>query len=299
MTGRTGLVALVGRPNVGKSTLLNALVGRKLSIVSPKPQTTRHRVVGVMNRDPDQVVFVDTPGQAETHGQALNRALDRAAHGAMQDVDLVLWLVEALRWTDADEQVRRRLQSASCPVGLVLTKIDRIKDKKRLLPELAALGKRLDPAFVVPVSSTRRSNLDALVDEILKRMPEGEPFYPPDVVDPQDLRFTAAERVREQLFLRLHQELPYRIAVGIDELREIDGRLLVRATIWLDRASHKGMVIGQGGATLKAVGTAARHELEQLTGQGVDLKLWVKVREGWADNEQSLRAFGYGGDAQA
>ncbi len=298
MITHAGLVALVGRPNVGKSSLLNTLVGSKVSIVSHKPQTTRHQVAGIMHRDTHQVVFVDTPGQADTYGMALNRALDRTARAAMQDVDLLLWVIEAGKWTAADDELARRVKTNAAPLGLVLSKIDRLRDKKRLLPLIHQLSERVDADFLVPVSAHKGTNLLALETEILRRMPAGEGFYPSDLTTPQGESFMIAERIREQVFLRMHQELPYRVAVTVDDRSTEDGTQTIHATIWLDKASHKSIVIGAQGSTLKRLQASAQRTLTAVLGMPVELHLWVKVREGWADNERSLQAFGYGGDGQ-
>lgn len=292
---RAGTVALVGRPNVGKSSLMNALLGTPLSIVSPKAQTTRHRVLGIHTVDDCQFVFVDTPGQADRQGQALNRLLDRTALAAMADVDVVLWLVQAGRWLDADSTLHKRLQQPRprC-LGLVVSQVDRIADKARLLPELGRLQTQIAADFVVPVSATRGDNLDALLAEISTRLPAGEWPYPADTLTPHGGRFLIAEQLREQLFHRLHQELPYAVTVTVEEVDDSPERLSARATIWVNRPAHRAMVIGRKGQTLKHVGTAARRRLEQLFERPVHLDVWVKLREGWADHEESLRSFGYG-----
>ncbi|ORE86969.1 GTP-binding protein Era [Oceanococcus atlanticus] len=288
-------MALVGRPNVGKSTLMNALLGERLSIVSPKAQTTRHRVMGVLTRADSQYVFVDTPGQADIQGKALNRLLDRTAISAMADVDVTLWVVEPRRWTSADDQMLARMQRARPGnLGLILSKVDQIKDKSALLPEIGRLHALIQPDFLVPLSATKGDNLEALFSELDQRLPEGPWLYDADTLTPHSAEFLVAEHIRQQLFLRLNKELPYATTVTIDRMSQSDHGNEVHATIWVNRPSHKGIVIGKQGQGLKAIGQSARERLQGLFDQSFDIHLWVKVREGWADHEDSLRAFGYG-----
>lgn len=319
---RSGIVTLVGRPNVGKSSLLNALVGRKLSIVSHKPQTTRHAIQGVLHHPDGQIVFVDTPGLHLGGKRALNRAMNETAAASLQDVDLAVFVVEAGRWTEEDAAVLERLSRVHGPVGLVVNKVDRIADKTRLLPELEALSARRDFAFVVPLSALRKDNLAALTAEILQRLPEGPPLYPPDMIVGYDDAFLVTEIVREKLTRLLHQELPYALTVAI-EAYEVepprgapsrkgrkpgaaggknprpvaDARPLhrVRAVIWVEREGQKKIVIGEDGGALKRVGTAARKELEHLLGARVFLQLWCRVRENWSDDPKALEQFGLRG----
>ncbi len=292
---RAGTIAFIGRPNVGKSSLMNALLGEDLSIVSPKAQTTRHRVVGVLSRGDSQFLFLDTPGQADGQGKALNRLLDRTAMAAMADVDIVLWLVEAGRWTAVDEELHRRLSRQRPGVlGLVLSKVDRVRDKTALLPELGRLQQLIQPDFLVPLSARKRDNLEALLEELARHLPEAPWPYDEDTLTPHSGEFLVAEHIRAQLFIRLHKELPYACTVTVDRMQQDDTGYDVHATIWVNRASHKGMVIGRQGSGLKAIGQTARERLERLFNQPMRLQLWVKVREGWADHEDSLRSFGYG-----
>ncbi|MBI2383218.1 MAG: GTPase Era [Gammaproteobacteria bacterium] len=290
---RSGMVAVVGRPNVGKSSLVNALVGQKVSIVTPKPQTTRHRIQGVVNRPEGQVVFVDTPGIHRKTPFALNRYLNEAAIGGLRGVDVVLFVVEAGRWTDEDEQVLERVKTCAVPVGLVLNKVDKLTDKTQLLPEIEAHAKRHGFAFIAPVSAQKRDNLDAVVKEIFARLTDGPALYPEDQVTDRDLAFQLAETVREKLMQRLRQEVPYALTVEIEKL-EREGKLTrVSAVIWIERDSQKAIVIGADGAGLKAIGTAARREMEYRLGGKVFLKLWVRVKEGWTDDPRALAQFGY------
>ena len=315
---RSGIVTLVGRPNVGKSSLLNALTGRKLSIVSHKPQTTRHAIQGVLHHADGQIVFVDTPGLHLGGKRALNRAMNDTASASLQDIDLAIFVVEAGRWTDEDAAVLERLARVPGPVGLVVNKVDRVADKTRLLPELQVHAARREFAFVVPLSALRKDNLDGLTAEILKRLPEGPPLYPPDMIVGYDNAFLATEIVREKLTRTLNQELPYALTVSI-EAYEVeaprrpegksprrpktpaarpaaapDARPLhrIRAVIWVEREGQKKIVIGEDGGALKRVGTTARKELEHLLGARVFLQLWCRVRENWSDDPKALEQFG-------
>lgn len=289
---RSGIVAIIGRPNVGKSSLLNALVGQKVSIVSHKPQTTRHRIQGVMHHPDGQVVFVDTPGLHRIQKKALNRAMNDTASGAMHDVDLLLFVVEAGRWSDEDEAVLQKLSTFTTPVGLVVNKIDKFEDKERLFPELQKLSAKRDFAFVVPLSALRRSNLSGLIGELLQRMPEGDPLYPEDMVTGHDIGFAVAEIIREKLTRNLHQELPYALTVQVQKFEQEGNLDRIEAVIMVERDSQKAIVIGEKGAALKAVGTSARRDIERMTGRKAFLKLWCSVRENWSDDMDALRRFG-------
>lgn len=290
---RSGMVAVVGRPNVGKSSLVNALVGRKISIVAPKPQTTRHQIQGVLHEERGQVVFVDTPGLHRKAARALNRYMNDAAVSALSDVDVVLFVTESGRWTDEDDAVLEKLREVKAPVGLVINKVDKVDDKATLLPEIEKRAARREFAFIVPLSAMKRSNLQPLVEELFARMPEGPPLYPEGQVAGHDLAFTVSETVREKLIKALAQELPYALTVETEKL-EREGKLLrASAIIWVERDGHKKIVIGEDGAMLKRIGTAARRELEYLTGAKVFLKLWVRVKENWTDDPKSLLQFGY------
>jgi GTP-binding protein Era len=292
-TPRSGLVAIVGRPNVGKSTLINALVGEKISIVSSKPHTTRHRILGVLNRGESQAVFVDTPGHTRRSHHALHRLMARVIHQSLEDCDLALLMIEAKRTTEEDEQLFALLEPRGDRTILVLNKIDELKARAELLPRLQALEKKPFAAFV-PISARSGDNVSALVDTIFAHLPAGPALYPVDMTTNRDLRFRAAEIVREQLFEQLRQEVPYGLTVEIEHMRkEDDGRWLVHALIWLERESHKPIVIGKEGQQLKSVGRAARIELRKLLDGRVHLELWAKVREHWADSEQELQRLGF------
>jgi GTP-binding protein Era len=294
---RAGFAALVGRPNVGKSTLLNALLERKLSIVTPKPQTTRHRILGILTRPSYQIALVDTPGLHEGQRRMLNQYMNRSASASLADADVVVFVVEALRWTDEDERVLDRVRRAGRPTILVVNKVDRVQPRERLLPQLDELGRRYEFAAVVPLSARRRDNLAALPDVIARALPESPPLFPPEQYTDRSERFRAAEIIREKLTLRLQDELPYGLAVEVEQLEDLDdGRLGIHAVIWVERPGQKAIVIGEGGALLKEIGRAARLDLNRLYGRRVHLELWVKVRENWADSAAALRSFGYEGE---
>lgn len=290
---RAGFAALIGRPNVGKSTLLNALIGSKLSIVTPKPQTTRHRVIGLVNRPDAQIAFVDTPGLHRMEGRALNRAMNRAAAAAAMDADLILFVVEALRFGDEDELALERARAASRPVIAVVNKVDRANPREKLLPYLAQLATRHDFAEVVPLSALVAADSRRLLDLIVRHLPPSPPLFPPEQLTDRSENFRISEIIREKLTLELNEELPYGIAVEVEATgEEDDGQLVVSAVIWVDRPGHKPIVIGARGERLKRVGSAARRELNELLGRRLHLQLWVKVREDWADSAQALRQLG-------
>ncbi|HZZ93614.1 MAG TPA: GTPase Era [Usitatibacter sp.] len=289
---RTGTVAIVGRPNVGKSTLLNALVGAHVAITSRKPQTTRHRLLGIHTDETCQVMFVDTPGFQTQHRNALNRTMNRTVTQALAEVDAVLLVIDAAGWEERDEPVLELIPK-DAKVILVLNKVDRTKDRERVAAALIDSTKRRDFEALVPVSAQKGTQLKGLLDEIRKLLPEAPPVYEPDQVTDRNERFLAAELVRERIFRLLGDELPYSTAVDIDDFKE-EGRLRrISATIYVERDGHKAIVIGEKGATLKRIGTEARHAMEGLFGGKVHLVLWVKVKSGWADNEAALRLLGY------
>ncbi len=290
---RCGYVALVGRPNVGKSTLMNHLIGQKISITSSKPQTTRHRILGIKTEPAYQAVFVDTPGLHQNAKKAVNRYMNRTAKSALADVDLIIFVVEAARWTDDDENVLRQLRAAGKPVVLAVNKIDHIKDKAELLPLLQGLARKMDFAALVPVSALRRSNLEELEAVVARHLPESEPFFAEDQITDRSERFLAAEIVREKLMRTLGQELPYELTVEIEQFKHEDNMLNIAAVIWIERDSQKPIVIGKGGSVLKKVGQLARTDMERLFDSKVFLQLWVKVKEGWSDDERALSSLGY------
>lgn len=290
---RCGFVAIVGRPNVGKSTLLNALLRRKVSIVSPKPQTTRHRILGILSGAASQIVFVDTPGLHASGQRAMNRHMNRAAVTSLNDSDLNLFVIEALRWTDEDQRILEQLVQRGRPIILAVNKVDRVTPRERLLPFLEELSRKARFAELVPMSGLKHSNLEELPALLARHLPLSPPHFPLDQVTDRSPEFQASEIVREKLTLRLHQELPYGLTVQIERFAREDGRLLVNAVIWVERTGQKAIVIGHGGAQLKEVGRAARLEMAELFGQPVHLELWVKVKENWSDSEAALRQLGY------
>jgi len=290
---RSGFVALVGRPNVGKSTLLNALLGQKISIVTPRPQTTRHRLIGIANVPGGQIAFVDTPGLHHGQTRALNRAMNRTAAAALMDADLAVLVVEALKWTDEDDLALRRVKESERPALLVINKVDRVQPRERLLPHLAQLAARHPFAALVPVSAQKGTNLDDLRAAILKSLPAGPAMFPADQLTDRSEKFRIAETIREKLTLELVEELPYGIAVEVESMSDNeDGQVEVSAVIWVDRSGQKPIVIGAGGERLKRIGRAARVELNKLLGKRFHLTLWVKVREDWADDARALAQLG-------
>jgi GTP-binding protein Era len=289
---RCGFAALIGRPNVGKSTLLNALVGHKLSIVTPRPQTTRHRVLGLINLPEAQIAFVDTPGLHHKGSRALNRAMNRTAAAAALDADVILFVVEALRFTAEDELALSRAKDAGRPIIAVVNKVDKVPAKDRLLPYIAELSTRHDFAAVVPVSARARADAPRLAALIAKHLPVSPPLFPAEQLTDRSNSFRIAEVIREKLTMELNKELPYGIAVEVEGQGEEDGQLVVSAVIWVDRAGQKPIVIGARGERLKRIGTQARRELNEILGQRLHLTLWVKVREDWADNAQALKQLG-------
>ena len=290
---RAGFVALVGRPNVGKSTLINRLVGEKVAIVSRKPQTTRHRILGIRHLPDAQIIYVDTPGMHARTPREMNRYLNRTAVDALADVDAVAFVVDGLQWTEDDELALSKARKAGAPLVLVVNKVDRIQDKSLLLPHLAELSRKANFAEIVPTSARRGTNRAELEAAFVKLLPESPQLFPEEQVTDRGDRFRAAELVREQLMRALGQELPYAITVQIEAL-EMEERLArVSAIIWVERPGQKAIVIGKGGELLKRIGRDARHEMERLFGRKVFLQLWVKVREGWSDDRQALRSLGY------
>ncbi|MGH8288656.1 MAG: GTPase Era [Steroidobacteraceae bacterium] len=289
---RCGFAALVGRPNVGKSTLLNALIGQKLSIVTPRPQTTRHRIIGLAQLPRAQIAFVDTPGLHSHASRALNKAMNRTAAAALEDADLVVLVVEAPVWNAEDELVLKRIARAARPALVVVNKVDRVKPRERLLPYLAELDHRHGFLALVPVSALKGTNVDDLRGSIAAHLPVSPPLFPAGQLTDRGIEFRIAEMIREKLTLELNQEVPYGIAVEVEKLAEEDGQLTVDAAIWVGREGQKPIVIGAKGERLKRVGTSARLALNGVLGRRLHLNLWVKVRENWADNARALRELG-------
>lgn len=291
---RAGLVAIVGRPNVGKSTLLNELIGQKVSITSRKPQTTRHRILGIDTRDEVQTVYVDTPGLHIEEKRAINRLMNRAAASSILDVELVLFVVEGTRWTDDDQMVLNRLIAAKKDVILVVNKTDQVADKEKLMQQLQWLGQQLNFLEIVPVSAKNGKNVAELRALVQKQLPACEFFFPEDYVTDRSMRFMAAEIVREKLMRFLGDELPYSVTVEIERFKWEENLYHIAALVLVERESQKRMVIGNKGERVKTIATEARKDLERLLEQKVFLQVWVKVKSGWADDERALRSLGYG-----
>ncbi|MDH5179930.1 MAG: GTPase Era [Gammaproteobacteria bacterium] len=290
---RCGYVGLIGRPNVGKSTLLNHLIGQKISITSHKPQTTRHRILGIKTTESAQIIYVDTPGLHKGGKHAMSRYLNRAASGTLNEVNVVIFLIEALVFTDEDAQVLEKLKTLKVPVLLAVNKVDRIKDKEKLLPFLADVGSKMNFHAILPISALKDINLQEIEQTISKLLPEGEPWYAEDQVTDRSVRFLAAEIIREKLTRALHQELPYNITVEIEQFKTGGEQTLVNAVIWVEKANQKGIVIGKDGERLKEIGKQSRLDISKLIEHRVHLELWVKVKEGWSDDERSLQSLGY------
>ena len=290
---RCGYVAIVGRPNVGKSTLLNHLLGQKISITSRKPQTTRHQVLGIKTEDKHQIIFVDTPGLHKEAGKAINRYMNRAASAAIRDVDLVVFVVDRTAWTEEDTIVLEQIGQSGLPTMLVVNKIDLLADKTELLPHLQILAAKAEFAAILPVSALRQHNVDALEQQILALLPESDHFFPEDQITDRSQRFLAAEIVREKIMRQLGDELPYSIAVEIEEFAQEDDVLHISAVIFVERTGQKKILIGDKGSRLRSIGSDARHDMEGLFDNKVMLRLWVKVKSGWSDDERALRSLGY------
>lgn len=288
-----GYVAIVGRPNVGKSTLLNYMLGQKISITSRKPQTTRHQVLGIKTEGRNQIIFVDTPGLHKGEAKAINRYMNRAASSAIKDVDVAVMVVDRTAWTDEDDMVLQQLQQATVPVVLVVNKVDLLEDKRALLPHLQLLADKHDFAAILPISALREHNLQELEQELLEFMPVSEHFFPEDQITDRSQRFLAAEIVREKIMRQLGEELPYSVTVEVEEFKLEDAILHISALILVERKGQKKILIGEGGSRLRSIGSDARRDMETLFDNKVMLRLWVKVKSGWSDDERALRSLGY------
>ncbi|MBP7824085.1 MAG: GTPase Era [Pseudomonas sp.] len=290
---RCGYVAIVGRPNVGKSTLLNHILGQKLAITSRKPQTTRHNMLGIKTEGGVQAVYVDTPGLHKNNEKALNRYMNKSASNALRDVDVVVFVVDRMRWTDEDQMVLDKVQHVRCPVILAVNKADRLEDKRELLPHLEWLSQQLPQAEVVPISALHGQNLETLERLVAEHLPESEHFYPEEQITDRSSRFLAAELVREKIMRQLGAELPYQMTVEIEEFKQ-EGRILhIHALILVEREGQKKIIIGDKGERIKRIGQDARKDMETLFDAKVMLNLWVKVKGGWSDDERALRSLGY------
>ena len=288
---KTGYVALIGKPNTGKSTLMNALVGEKVSITADRPQTTRHRILGIKTTEDYQCIFIDTPGIHDNNRKAIHRYMNRAATSMLADADLICVLLEVKKFNADDVAILHRTEAFD-HVTIVLNKIDQVS-KQACLPVMKKIADCAPDREIVPVSALKNQNLDRLEALIVARLPIGVPVFPNDQLTDKSMRFIAAEIIREKLFRSLTQELPYSLTVNVDHYREESDLTRISATIWVERKSQKGIVIGKNGSLLKKTGTLAREDIQRLVGSKVYLQLWVKVREGWADDEKSLAAFGY------
>jgi GTP-binding protein Era len=296
---RSGFVAVVGRPNVGKSTLINALVGRKVSIVTPKPQTTRHRIMGIRNVDECQIIFVDTPGLHRDATKVLNRMMNRSAASALADADLLMFVSEAGRWTDEDDDVLQKVISSGIPAFAILNKIDKLPRRDALLENIDSMSGRHAFSEIVPLSATRHDNLDELLKLIPGYLPESPPLFPEEMFSDRDERFRAAEVIREKLTLNLRQELPYGLTVQIEQFDRDQSGVTIHAVIWVERDSQKGIVVGRAGSMLKRIGQSSRLELRDALKLPVHLELWVRVKDNWADSERDLQQLGFDPPAES
>ena len=292
-----GLIAIVGRPNVGKSTLLNQLLGQKVSITSKKPQTTRHRILGIDTEGGYQTIYVDTPGLHQEEKRAINRLMNRAATSSLGNVEMVIFVVDGTRWTSDDDHVLSKLKDQTYPVVLAINKIDLISDKEILLPHIQTLAQKMDFAAVLPISAEKGTNVEKIREMARAVLPEGEHYFPEDYITDRSSRFMASEIIREKLMRFTGEELPYSVTVEIERFKvEDDGLFHINALILVERDGQKKMVIGNKGEKIKTIGTEARIDMERLFGTRVFLELWVKVKAGWADDERALRSLGYGDD---
>jgi GTP-binding protein Era len=290
---KCGFVAIVGRPNVGKSTLLNKILGQKISITSKKPQTTRHQIIGIKTIDTVQCIYVDTPGMHKPNPKAINRYMNRAASSAIKDVDVVVFIVDRTAWTEEDDIVLQNISQQKAPVILAVNKVDQVKDKSILLPQLQLLSSKYTFEDMVPISALDGHNVEALEKSISRFLPSSIHFYPEDQVTDRSERFLAAELVREKVMRQLGDEVPYSIAVEIEEFKPEGNLLTISALILVERQGQKKIVIGNKGEQLKIIGRDARLDMERVFGTKVMLNLWVKVKSGWADNERALRSLGF------
>lgn len=289
-----GFIAIVGRPNVGKSTLLNSLLGQKVSITSRKAQTTRHRIMGIDTQGAYQAIYVDTPGLHIEEKRAINRLMNRAANSSLGDVELVIFVVEGTHWTDDDEMVLHKLSKLKCPVILAINKVDNVLDKSVLLPHITELSQKMTFLDVVPISAENGMNVDIIAKIVHQCLPEGQHHFPEDYITDRSQRFMASEIIREKLMRFLGEELPYSVTVEIERFDESKpGIVMINGLILVEREGQKKMVIGNKGQKIKQIGIESRHDLEVLLERKVHLELWVKVKSGWADDERALRSLGY------
>lgn len=296
MSQTCGFVAIVGRPNVGKSTLMNRILGQKVSITSRRPQTTRHQVMGIKTDADTQFVYVDTPGMhimSKDRNKAINHFMNQAATQALRDVDCVVFIIDRTRWSDEDQAVLKRLEHVEAPIVLAVNKVDRLQDKASLLPWLSEVGARRDFAAIIPISAKHGTQVETLEAEVAKHLPESVHFFPDDQVTNKSMRFMAAELVREKIMRQLGDELPYQVTVEIEEYRETERVTHISALIMVERQGQKVILIGDNGERIKSIGREARLDIERVLDTKVMLNLWVKVKRGWSDDERALKSLGY------
>jgi len=293
MAYKSGYVAIVGRPNVGKSTLLNGILGQKISITSRKPQTTRHNILGIHSSETAQMLFLDTPGQHLNTPRAINRYMNRAASTALADVDVIIFVVDRLKWNDEDEMVLKRVLASKKPCVVAVNKTDRLTTNELLLPHIQELSQRLPNGEFIPVSALKKNNLDQLLKQIETFLPEGQAFFDEDQVTDRSMRFMAAEIVREKIMRQLGDEVPYAATVEIERYEHNGKITFVNALVLVEREGQKTILIGEKGSRLKQIGMEARKDIENLCGTKVMLEIWVKVKSGWSDDERALRSLGY------
>lgn len=290
---KSGYAAIVGRPNVGKSTLLNQLLGEKVSIVSPKPQTTRWQILGIKTLPETQIIYIDTPGIHREEKRAMSRYMNRIANSVMYDVDVILFIVDATKWNEEDEFVLNKLQHTKVPIILAINKVDLLKEKKMLLPLIEQLKDKLNFAKIVPVSALHGENVKLLEKEIIQFLPPGPQLFPEDQLTDKNIRFQVAEIIREKIIKETKEEIPYATTVAIEQFKEGEKITEISAIIWVERPGQKVIIIGNKGARLKKIGMQARREIEALIGNKVFLRLWIKIKEHWTDDDKALRSLGY------
>lgn len=296
MTTRCGYIAVMGRPNVGKSTLINRILGQKLNITSRKPQTTRHNVLGIKTEDDYQAIYVDTPGLHKEQKKAINRLMNRTAESVIGDVDAIVFVVDGTQWQEGDEHALEKIQRASCPVFLAINKVDKLEDKAALLPYIEEISQRFEFQEIVPLCALTGFSVDHLEERLYASLPENPFFFDEDQITDKTERFLTAEIVREKLMRQLGHELPYELTVEIEQFKEEERVIHINAAILVERDSQKAIVIGKQGQRLKSVGSEARKDMERLLDKKVMLTLWVKVKHGWSDDERALRSLGYQAD---
>jgi GTP-binding protein Era len=289
----SGFVAIIGRPNVGKSTLLNCLIGEKVSITSPKPQTTRWQILGIKTLHHAQIIYIDTPGMHRDEKRAMNRYMNRIASSVILDADVIVFMIDATSWRGEDEMVLKKLQESTKPVILAINKIDLLKDKGELLPLIDKLKDKFNFAHIIPISAMDAVNTKHLEDEIARLLPEGPQLYPEDQLTDRNVRFQIAEIIREKLIQATEEELPYTTTVEIEQINQNEKITEIGAVIWVERQGQKIIIIGKKGARLKKIGIQARREIEKLVGTKVFLRLWVKIKENWTDDDKALKSLGY------